>query len=251
MAVVAVLAALGVNAARERAEERRREADELSRDRRGPQARSRPPARRLAAAHHAVDARPGPELARGQQSPGGVALAGAEPRERDRTRTTRSSRRSAATWRPGARSSTACGIASNTQAPVRVVAWSPTGRSVATGSDDGIVRLWDPALERMSRCRQERSSTPARCTAWRSRATARPWRPAAKTRPPGSGTRARACRGVSRCATGGRWFRVAFSPDGSTLVTASGDGTGPALGRGDRPAARRSRSSTASRCKRS
>jgi WD40 repeat protein/serine/threonine protein kinase len=30
------------------------------------------------------------------------------------------------------------------QGAVRVVAWSPTGRSAATGSDDGTARLWDP-----------------------------------------------------------------------------------------------------------
>ncbi len=109
--------------------------------------------------------------------------------------------------------------------PVRVVAWSPSGRAIATGSDDGIVRIWDSSSSSSARRRRSSSSTRGGCGHWLSRGTARPWRRALTTRPRGCGTRPRAYREASRCGHRGPVVSVAFSPDDSTLVTGSEDGT--------------------------
>ena len=123
------------------------------------------------------------------------------------------------------------------EAPVRVVAWSPTGRAIATGSDDGIVRLWDPTGSSESPSRQTLKHAGAvRALAFTRDGktlatgcddqTARLWN-AASGLPRGEPMHHR-----------GPVVSVAFSPDDSTLVTGKRRRSGAALGRGDRLSAR-------------
>jgi eukaryotic-like serine/threonine-protein kinase len=143
VALVAVAAALGVNAARHRAEERRRQAvalGEIAEIRKQDAARQRDALRRLTnrltldrglTLLHDDDRREGLLwLAR--------SLIGmsdqADPLEP-------ATRINMAAWSGSLHRLRDC---LDHNGPVRAVAWSPTGQSVATGSDDGTARLWDP-----------------------------------------------------------------------------------------------------------
>jgi eukaryotic-like serine/threonine-protein kinase len=106
--------------------------------------------------------------------------------------------------------------------PVRVVAWAPSGRSVATGSDDGTARLWDP-VSGASLCAPLQHAGPildvtfahdgkTLATASEDQ-TARLWN-AASGLPRGDAMRHR-----------GPVTSLEFTPDGTTLVTGSTDGT--------------------------
>jgi WD40 repeat protein/serine/threonine protein kinase len=107
------------------------------------------------------------------------------------------------------------------EGPVPVVAWSPDGRAIATGSEDGSVRLWDPVCgEPLSPPRMHDGPVRSLAFARDSMAVA-------------SGSEDQTAR-LWDAATGlprgepmhhqGPVTRVVFSPDGSTLLTASLDG---------------------------
>ena len=106
--------------------------------------------------------------------------------------------------------------------PVARVAFSPDGRLLATASDDGTARLWDPATGEHLRTLTGHAgpvsgvafSPDGRLLATASRdGTARLWDPA-------TGEHLRTLTGHAGAVCG-----VAFSPDGRLLATASGDGT--------------------------
>ena len=170
-------------------------------DRRSPQAGSRPPSRRPAEAHHPLDLRPRPQLRRKQRSPRRVALARPAVSRCAAARHDAfelAIRTNLAAWSRSLHRLRGC---LEHQGPVRVLAWSPTGRSLATGSDDGTVRLWDPVTGDLlfppllhagpirSLAFTHDGSTLASAS---DDQTARLW------------NAARACLAVSRCATTGR-----------------------------------------------
>jgi WD40 repeat protein/serine/threonine protein kinase len=107
------------------------------------------------------------------------------------------------------------------QGPVRVVAWSRTGGSVATASDDGTAGLWDPVTGTRL-CPPIRHGGPVRSLAYTSDG---------KFLATGSEDRtARIWNAQSGLARGepmlhlGPVTSVGFSADDATLITASGDG---------------------------
>ena len=143
VALVAVAAALGVNAARNRAEERRRQAVTLGEIAEIRKQDADSPARRLTTSHKPFDARPRVELLHDDDRREGllwlarslIGMTGqADPLEP-------ATRINMAAWSGSLHRLRDC---LDHDGPVRVVAWSPTGQSVATGSDDGTARLWDP-----------------------------------------------------------------------------------------------------------
>ena len=105
--------------------------------------------------------------------------------------------------------------------PVRAVAWSPTGQSIATGSEDATARLWDPvsaeplcpSLEHGGPIKAIRYSHDGKTLATASEdQTARLWN---------------AASGLVRGEVmhhRGPVTSLAFTPENKTLVTASSDG---------------------------
>ena len=107
---------------------------------------------------------------------------------------------------------------------VNSVAFSPDGKTLASGSADGTVRLWDVATHQQ--IGSPLTGHSGQSTRWRSARTARPWPAAAPMARCGCGTWPPTGRSAPPSpATAAPVNSVAFSPDGKTLATGSADGT--------------------------
>ncbi len=222
VALVAVLAALFVNAARERAEARRLQADELSRI---AEARKREADQKRDALRHLTTRltfdRGLSLLESGSRRAGVLWLAQSlESASGQNDPIEPAIRANLGAWASLVHRLRDC---LEHQAPVRLVAWSPTTRALATASDDGIVRLWNPTSSSIARSSitlkhpgtvralaftRDGKTLATGCDDQ----TARLWNTASGL-PRGEPMRHR-----------GAVVSVAFSPDDTRLVTGGGDG---------------------------
>jgi len=219
VALVSIAAALGVNTARQRAEDRRRQAvslGQIAENRKQEADRQRDAFRRLTT-RLTLDR--GLSLLENNQRVGLLWLARSLQGASEQNDPFEPAiRANLAAWTQLVHRLRAC---LEHQGPVRLVAWSPTGGSVATGSDDGTARLWDPVLG-TPLCPPLQHAGPIRGLAYTRDGnslatgsedrTARLWN-ARSGLPRGEPMRHH-----------GPVTSVAFSPDDMTLVTASGDG---------------------------
>ena len=98
------------------------------------------------------------------------------------------------------------------------VAFSPDGKTLASGSEDKTIKLWDVATGKEQATLKGHTD---RCPPWRSVRTARRWPRGARTRRSSCGTwRPARNRPPSRDTRTGV-TSVAFSPDGKTLASGS------------------------------
>ncbi len=223
VALVAVLAAVFVNAARERAEARRIQADELSRI---AESRKREADRQRDALRHLTTRltldRGLSLLESGSRRAGMLWLARSlESASGQNDRFEPAIRANLVAWTPLLHRLRDC---LEHEAPVRVVAWSPTARTIATGSDDGVVRLWDGASTSISRS----SITLKHEGAVRALAFSRDGRTLATA---GDDQTARLWNTAAGQPRGepmrhhGPVVSVSFSPDDTRVLTGSADGT--------------------------
>ena len=117
---------------------------------------------------------------------------------------------------------------------VNSVAFSPDGKTLATGDADGTARLWNLATGQPDSALPARR-LPAPSRRWRSARTARSWPPATTMARPGCGTWPPAADRPALHGDAEAVSSVAFSPDGKTLASRLTEWPGPAVGRGDRP----------------
>ena len=102
------------------------------------------------------------------------------------------------------------------------VAFSPDGKTLATGSGDNSVRLWDVATHRL--IGSPLTGHTDRVHRWCSARTAKPWPAAAATSRCGCGMWPATVRSAPPLTGHTAWVdSVAFSPDGKTLASGSGD----------------------------
>jgi eukaryotic-like serine/threonine-protein kinase len=222
VALIAVLAAFGVNAARERAEVRRLEADRMTQV---AEARKQEADRRRDALRHfttRLTLDRGLGLLEGNSRRAGLLwlARGLESAAGQNDAFEPAIRGNLAAWGPLVHRLRDC---LEHQAPVRIVAWGPTGRTVATASDDGNVRLWDAG--------SNMAAASPRTLKHAGRVHALAFTRDAKTLVTGCDDQtARLWNTGSGLPRGepmqhrGPVVSVAFSPDDRTLVTASGDG---------------------------